>query len=91
LISQKYFENLAEVLLGQSYRELSSGEKRVIQSIAENSSVSEDINETFHETLTLGQRLVDKIAAFGGSWSFILTFFAFIAGWILLNIYSLTA
>jgi len=86
---KKYFENLAKALLGQSYTELNSGEKRVIQSIAENSSVSEDINETFHETLTLGQRLADRIAIFGGSWPFILTFFAFITGWIVLNTYWL--
>ena len=86
---KKYFENLAKALLGQSYKELNSGEKRVIQSIAENSSVSEDINETFRETLTLGQRLADKIAVFGGSWSFILAFFSFITGWIVLNTYWL--
>ncbi|MGH1372794.1 MAG: DUF1003 domain-containing protein [Cellvibrionaceae bacterium] len=86
---KKYFENLAKALLGQSYRKLNAGEQKVIQSIAENLPVSENVNETFHDTLTIGQRVADKIAAFGGSWTFIMTFFAFITGWILLNIYGL--
>lgn len=36
--------------------------------------------------LTLGQRLADKIASFGGSWTFIISFGVFIALWILLNV-----
>ncbi len=81
----KYFENLAKALLGQGYSELSSGEKKVIESIAESTSVSENVNETFQDNLTFGQRAADKIAAFGGSWSFIGLFSAFILGWILIN------
>ncbi|CAH0991756.1 hypothetical protein SIN8267_01870 [Sinobacterium norvegicum] len=84
---KKYFENLANALLGQKYGELSSGEKKVIDSIVENTSVTENINETFHEGLTFGQLAADKIAVFGGSWAFIGIFFAFITGWILLNTY----
>ncbi|WP_299775704.1 DUF1003 domain-containing protein [uncultured Pseudoteredinibacter sp.] len=82
---KKYFENLAKALLGQPYKELSSGEQKVIESIAEKTSVSEDINETFEEGLTFGQIAADKIAAFGGSWTFIGIFFAFIMIWIVLN------
>jgi len=82
---KKYFENLARALLGQAYSELSSVEKKVIESIAENTSVSENINESFRDSLTFGQRVADQIAAFGGSWTFIGLFFAFIAGWILIN------
>lgn len=81
----KYFENLARALLGQPYGDLSVEEKKVIESIAENKAVSEDVNQTFRESLTLGQLVADKIAAFGGSWTFIGLFIAFILGWILLN------
>ncbi|MBO0933150.1 DUF1003 domain-containing protein [Fibrella sp. HMF5036] len=35
--------------------------------------------------LTLGQRLADKIADFGGSWTFILTFLGVMVSWIGLN------
>lgn len=85
----KYFENLAKALLGQEYGDLSSGEKKVIESIAENTSVSENINETFHDSLTFGQLVADKMASFGGSWTFIGIFFVFIASWIGVNSYLL--
>ena len=86
---KKYFENLAKALLDQPYTELSHGEQKVIESIAQNTSVSENVNETFQEGLTFGQKISDKIAAFGGSWSFICLFFVFIAGWIVINTFWL--
>ena len=82
---KRYFENLANALLGQSYSNLNSAEQRVIDSIAGNTSVTQNINESFHESLTIGQKMADKIAAFGGSWTFIVVFFAFIVVWILIN------
>ncbi|MFA0813997.1 DUF1003 domain-containing protein [Microbulbifer epialgicus] len=82
---KKYFENLARALLGQPYGDLSSGEKKVIDSIAEKTSVSENVNETFHDSLKFGQVVADKIAAFGGSWTFIGLFLAFILAWIVMN------
>ena len=82
---KKYFENLANALLGQSYIDLNAGEQKVIESIAENKSVAENVNVSFNDGLTFGQRVADKIATFGGSWAFIGIFFAFIAGWIVIN------
>jgi len=86
---KKYFENLAKALLGQSYNDLDSTEQRVIDSIAEQTTISENVNETFSDTLTFGQRVADSVAAFGGSWSFIGLFFAFIAIWIFTNTFWL--
>ena len=40
--------------------------------------------------LTLSQRLADKVASFGGSWAFIITFGVFIFIWICLNVFMLT-
>lgn len=86
---KKYLESLAKVLLGVPYGNLSDHEKKVIESIAGQTTVSENINESFHEELTLGQRIADKVATFGGSWAFIISFFVFIAGWISLNTFIL--
>jgi uncharacterized membrane protein len=36
-------------------------------------------------TRTLGERLADRIASFGGSWTFILLFFGFLIAWTALN------
>jgi uncharacterized membrane protein len=38
---------------------------------------------------TFGQKIADKVAAFGGSWKFIILFGVFIVLWILANIYVL--
>jgi len=86
---KKYFENLAKALLGQPYNELDSMEQKVIDSIAEQTVVSENVNETYGETLTFGERVADSVAKFGGSWSFIGLFFAFIAIWIFTNTFWL--
>lgn len=47
--------------------------------------VSKDINNVHDENLSLGQRTADKIAAFGGSWTFIISFGVILFLWIILN------
>lgn len=86
---KKYFENLAKALLGQAFNDLDSAEQKVIESIAENTPVSENVNDSFIETLTFGERVADSVAKFGGSWLFIGIFFSFIAIWIIINSYLL--
>ena len=39
---------------------------------------------------TFGQRVADNVANFGGSWTFIISFFIFILIWIASNVYLLT-
>lgn len=56
-----------------------------------NGKVSKNINETNDENLTLGQKTADKIAAFGGSWPFIITFGVILAVWIIFNTIILSA
>ena len=41
------------------------------------------------ENLTFGQRAADKIAKFGGSWTFIISFFLVLTIWISFNVYAL--
>ncbi len=41
--------------------------------------------------LSLSQRLADKVASFGGSWKFIISFGVFILIWITANVYWLTS
>ena len=47
--------------------------------------ISKNINETDNENSTLGQRAADKIAAFGGSWAFIISFGVVLGIWIIGN------
>jgi uncharacterized membrane protein len=64
-------------------------EREVLHALHNNQTISDDIDETMDEKLTLGQRVADRIAYFGGSWTFILSFFFFIFLWIVINIYLL--
>ena len=82
---KRYFENLAKALLGQTFGELDAPEQKVIESIAEHTTVAENVNESFSESLSFGEKIADSVAAFGGSWKFIALFFSFIFIWILLN------
>ena len=82
---KKYFENLAKALLGVSYGELDPADRKVIESIAEHTTVAENVNDSFVDTLSFGEKVADAVAAFGGSWKFIGLFFAFIFVWISLN------
>ncbi len=46
---------------------------------------SKNPNEEIEEALSFGDRVADKIAEFGGSWRFILSFGAFMGMWIVIN------
>jgi CRP/FNR family transcriptional regulator, cyclic AMP receptor protein len=43
-------------------------------------------NEVIEEKLTVGDRIADSVARFGGSWSFIISFFVFLGTYTILNI-----
>src|SRR4030081_1337346 len=51
--------------------------------------VSRNANELEAAQLTLADRAADKIAEFGGSWKFIMTFVTFLTLWVLLNTWEL--
>lgn len=48
--------------------------------------VSKNVLEEAEERLTFGQRIADKVAAFGGSWPFIFTFGGIMFVWMTTNI-----
>jgi uncharacterized membrane protein len=80
---------LAERLLKTGYDDLPEREQRVLRRMAKRIVISENVNERFHEKLTFGQRLADQVAAFGGSWTFIIIFAVILAAWVLVNTWIL--
>jgi uncharacterized membrane protein len=52
--------------------------------------VSRNVLEEEEEHLTLGQRVADRVAAFGGSWPFIFTFGIIMIVWMLINVVRVT-
>ncbi|WP_439882886.1 DUF1003 domain-containing protein [Pontibacter sp. MBLB2868] len=86
-VLNRYRNKYLEQLLVHELGELSSLEEEVIQSISKQELLSSNVEEEITENLTFGQRLSDKIAEFGGSWTFILFFFSFILLWMMVNVY----
>ena len=87
----KKVRDLAERLLSTGYDDLPAREQRVLRRIAARTAISRNINETFQDRLTYGQRVADRVAEFGGSWSFIFIFSTVIVGWVTVNAWMLTA
>jgi uncharacterized membrane protein len=73
----------------KEWHELSEIEKRVVQSVAEKRKISRDLNRTFNDERTFGERLADRVASFGGSWTFIIIFGFILLVWIILNSFVL--
>jgi CRP/FNR family cyclic AMP-dependent transcriptional regulator len=48
-----------------------------------------DPNEIIDEKETFGERIADKVASFGGSWTFIISFAVFMIVYVSLNVYLL--
>ena len=72
--------------LGKATHDLPANEASVVRSAAERRPISEDINETFDDRQTFGERLADRVATFGGSWTFLIAFGLFLLAWTVLNL-----
>ncbi len=77
----RYLEDMLEADRG----ELSALEKEVIEGLERHSILTQNLEEELQTKRTLGERVADRVAVFGGSWTFILLFFSLLAGWILVN------
>ena len=78
-------ETLAKRVLRREWEHLSADERHVIDAVLQRMTVSRDVAALVREHQTLGERLADRIADFGGSWRFILMFLGFLVAWTLLN------
>ncbi|OOG77119.1 DUF1003 domain-containing protein [Algoriphagus sp. A40] len=85
LYRRLYLTQLMELERG----ELALLDRDVLKAIRENSVMTEKIDDGVEHQLTLGERMADRIATFGGSWTFIIVFFSFIILWMLTNAYIL--
>ena len=74
-----------ERMIASERGELTTLEAEVVRSLREHELLAKDTEETFERALTLGQRLADRMATFGGSWSFLILFGVFLLGWIGVN------
>jgi uncharacterized membrane protein len=77
----KYVQDILEAEKGK----LSASEEEVVKSLKEKEFLSKDINIEYERKLTIGERMADAIAEFGGSWIFIISFAVVFLIWIAIN------
>jgi len=85
----KYREKAISDYLVKEVGELNELEKTVLTSVTNKSTLTDKIEGDEKQILTAGQLIADKVAAFGGSWTFIISFGVFIFIWISINIFWL--
>ena len=69
--------------------EVSPLEAEVLQALRDEELVSKNTNDEVDEHSTVGQRVADKVASFGGSWAFIITFASILFVWMTINCVAL--
>ena len=84
-----YREKAISDYLVKELGELSELDKTVLDSLTGNTILTDKLDGESQQALTFGQRIADKVASFGGSWTFIISFGVFIALWISLNVFWL--
>jgi uncharacterized membrane protein len=77
----EYVERMLEAERG----ELSDLDRDVIDSLQSGQPISQDPADDSDESSSLGDRMADRVARFGGSWAFILIFAGILISWMTLN------
>ncbi|MFV3384627.1 DUF1003 domain-containing protein [Pseudomonas sp. NY15364] len=78
-------QQLAQTLLGKPLHELEPEETHVLEQIRQRRPIARDAADASDEESSFGERLSDKVAAVGGSWTFIICFSLTMLGWMLIN------
>ncbi|USI73321.1 DUF1003 domain-containing protein [Sphingomonas morindae] len=80
--------DLPELALRYLHKEphaLEPEERKVLTSLEERRPISRDASDLEAAELGFADRLSDRVAAIGGSWSFIIGFLVALLGWMVLN------
>ena len=76
-----------EELLQQEHGEFSELDREVAESIAKQDTIAENTEEEYEESRTLGEKLSDHLASFGGSWRFLISFAVILLVWMAYNVW----
>jgi len=77
-------------LLERERGEISELERQVVESLAREETVARNVEETWEDRRTTGERLADVVAEFGGSWKFIISFAVVLIVWMAFNVWAAT-
>ena len=81
----EYRERYVSELLQAERGELTKLDKAVAASLARSELIAANTDDEFEGKRTIGEKLSDNLAYFGGSWTFLIWFAAVLAIWITYN------
>ena len=81
----RYRHEYVKSLLEAERGELSALDNEVLESLRQQETLARNPEVELEANLTTGQRLADRVAAFGGSWRFLISFAVILLLWIVLN------
>lgn len=82
----RYRTRYVEEILREEHGEYSELDREVVESIAKQDTIAANVEDDFEERRTLGERLSDGLASFGGSWAFLISFGCVIFVWMAINV-----
>jgi uncharacterized membrane protein len=85
LYRERYISQFLDVEMGQ----LSQMEDKVLEILKDKALISGVTEDEDAFKSTFGQRIADRVATFGGSWTFIITIMAILVTWISANVFLL--
>lgn len=88
---QRFQHDYVEEVLKADKGELTQLEQEVLDSLRGHETLSANPDLEFDAALTAGEKMADRIAGFGGSWTFLTIFGIALCGWMFINSYLLAA
>ncbi|CAO4176781.1 DUF1003 domain-containing protein [Methylorubrum aminovorans] len=82
----RYRTRYVAELLAEEHGEYSDLDRQVAESIAAQDTIAENVEEDYDEHRSFGERVSDGLAAFGGSWAFLISFALVLAAWMAANV-----
>ncbi len=83
---QPFRRKLLEKIIAEEINEMSRIDEIISNTVKKEEKISRDIDEEYDTQLSVGEKLSDKIASFGGSWRFIIIFGVVLFVWIVINL-----
>ncbi|WP_332697758.1 DUF1003 domain-containing protein [Bosea sp. (in: a-proteobacteria)] len=82
----RYRTRYVEEILREEHGEYTDLDREVVESIAKQDTIAANVQDDFEEKRTLGERLSDGLASFGGSWAFLISFGCVLVVWMAINV-----
>ena len=79
----------ARTLLQVEIEKLPAEERHIVERFVGRRRVARNVLREFDDSRTFGERVADRVAAIGGSWTFIFAFLGALVAWMLFNTWML--